>query len=92
MRVLITNNQVLDEDKIKLGKKINFTTNDDEQKYEIEVDKERNIYISRKYDITIIEIKKEDKIQPDAFFEIDDNIFKTDYNYKNKCRSINSVL
>ena len=84
MRVLITNNQVLDEDKIKLGKKINFTTNDDEQKYEIEVDKERNIYTSRKYDITIIEIKKEDKIQPDAFFEIDDNIFKTDYNYKNK--------
>ena len=84
MRVLITNNHVLNEDKIKFGKKIKFTTNDDEQNYEIEINKERNIFTSRKYDITIIEIKKEDKIQPDAFFEIDDNIFKPDYNYKNK--------
>ena len=84
MKVLITNNHVLNEDAIKLGKKINFTTNDDEQKYEIEIDKERNIFTSRKYDITIIEIKKEDNIKPDNFFEIDDNIFKPDYNYKNK--------
>jgi V8-like Glu-specific endopeptidase len=84
MRVLITNNHVLNEDKIKFGKKIKFTTNDDEQNYEIEIDKERTIFTSKKYDITIIEIKKEDKIQPDAFFEIDDSVFKPDYNYKNK--------
>jgi V8-like Glu-specific endopeptidase len=84
MRVLITNNHVLNEDKIKFGKKIKFTTNDDEQNYEIEIDKERTIFTSQKYDITIIEIKKEDKIQPDAFFEIDDSVFKPDYNYKNK--------
>jgi hypothetical protein len=84
MKVLITNNHVLNEDNIKQGKKIKFSMNDDEQNYEIEIDKERNIYSSEKYDITIIEIKKEDKIKPDSFFEIDDNIYKPDYNLKKK--------
>ena len=37
LRVLITNNHVLNEEKIKLGKKINFTTNDDEQNYFIQI-------------------------------------------------------
>ena len=81
--VLITNNHVLGEDDISPGKKINFSTNNDKQNYEIEIDKERRIYSSRKYDITIIELKNEDCIKPDSLLDIDDNIFNADCNYKN---------
>ena len=82
--VLITSRHVLNEDDIKPGKKINFSMNDDETKYEIDIDEERNIYISKKFDITIIEIKNEDKIKYDSFFEINDNIYNPDNNLKNK--------
>ena len=84
LRVLITNRHVLNEDEIKVGKKISFSTNNDEQNYEIEMDNKRNIYTSKKYDITIIEIKKEDNIKSDSFFEIDNNIFDPKYNYAKK--------
>ena len=56
----------------------------DEQKYEIEMDRERKIYTSEIYDVTIIEMKEEDKIKNDSFFEFDDNIYNPDYNFKNK--------
>ncbi len=84
LKVLITNRHILNEDDIKPGKKIKFSMNNDEQKYEIEIDKERKVYTSKIYDITIIEMKKKDKIKKDSFFEIDDNIYNPDYNFKNK--------
>ena len=43
-------------------KKIKFSINNDEIDYEIEIDKSRKIYTNDKSDITIIEIKKLDKI------------------------------
>ena len=46
LRVLITNRNILNEDDIKQGKKISISTNDNEQKYEIERDKERKICAS----------------------------------------------
>ena len=84
VRVLITNRHVLNEDDIKPGKKIRFSMNNEEQNYEIEIDKERKIYTSEIYDITMIEMRKEDGIKIDSFFEIDDNINNPDYNFKNK--------
>ena len=84
LKVLITNIHVLNEDDLKPGKKINFSMNNDEEIYEIEIDKERKIYTSQKYDISIIEIRVGDKVGADSFFEIDDNIFNPVYNFKNK--------
>ena len=52
--VLITCNHLLHEDDINPGQKINFSTNNDKQNYEIEKNKERKIYSNRKYDVTII--------------------------------------
>ena len=83
-RVLMTNWHVLKEDDIKPGKKIYFSTNSGENKYEIEIDEQRETYTSKKYDVTIIEIKEEENIKFDSFFEIDDNIYKPDYNFKDK--------
>ena len=84
LKVLITNIHVLNEDDLKPGKKINFSMNNDEEIYEIEIDKERKIYTSQKYDISIIEMRVGDKVKADSFFEIDDNIFNPEYNFKNK--------
>ena len=83
VRTFITNRHVLNEDDIKPGKKIKFSLNDEEYNYEIEIDNERKKYSSKKYDVTIIEIKKEDNIKSDSFLEIDDNLYNTDCNYKN---------
>ena len=84
VRALITNRHVLNEDDIKPGKKISFSLNNDEEKYEIEIGKERKIYTSEIYDVTIIEIKDEDKLNKDSFFEIDDNIYNPNHNFNNK--------
>ena len=83
VRALITNGHLINREDIKPGKKICFSINDDEQYYEIEIDNERKIYLSDVYDVTIIEIKKEDNIKSDSFFEIDDNIYNPDYDLKN---------
>ena len=87
-RTLITNNHVLKEDDIIPGKKIKFSMNDEAKNYEIEIDKERRTYTSIKYDITIIELKKNDNLDNDlnndSFFDIDEKIYDLNYNYKNK--------
>ena len=40
------------------------------------MDSSRNIYISEQYDITIIEIKKEDNINPNSFLDFDEKIYQ----------------
>jgi surface protein len=80
---LFTNWHVLNEKDIKPGKKIYFSTNNEENKYEIEIDENRQTYTSKRYDVTIIQIKKKDNIKTD-FFEIDENIYNPDYNFENK--------
>ena len=80
VRVLITSKHILNEQDIQPGKKIQFSTDSGDKKYEIEINKERRKYISEKYDIVIIEIKEEDKLPPDSF-EIDENLFAPDYNF-----------
>ena len=86
MPVLITNNHVLREDDISPGKKIKFSTNNDKQSFEIEINEERKRYTNRKYDITIIEMKEKDCIKSDSFLDVDENIFNPncDYYYKSK--------
>ena len=84
--VLITNNHVLCENDISPGKKIKFSTNNEKQSFEIEINEERKIYTNTKYDITIIEMKEKDCIKSDSFLNVDENIFNADCDsyYKNK--------
>ena len=56
--------------------------NDEAKNYEIEIDKERRTYTSIKYDITIIELKKNDHLNNVSFFVIDEKIYDPKYKYK----------
>ena len=75
LRVLMTNNHVIGENDIIIGKKIKFTLNDDREEKELTIDEKRWKYTNDRYDITIIEIKKNDGIKNESFFEIDNKIF-----------------
>ena len=86
LRTLMTNNHVLQKKDIEIGEKIEFSISDDKIKFNIIIDKSRKVFTDETYDITIIEIKKEDRIKDDSFLEIDDEIFKENiiYNFKEK--------
>ena len=75
-KVLMTNNHVLNEKDINIGEIIKFSMNNEKEKYEIEIDKDRRVYTNQEYDITIIEIKKNDGLKKESFLEIDNDIFK----------------
>ena len=61
---------------LKKNKLIKISFNNEETSTDIKLDSSRNIYISEQYDITIIEIKKEDNINPNSFLEIDEKIYQ----------------
>ena len=75
LKVLMTNNHVLNKDDILPNKKINFSINDEKIHYEIEIDNSRKTYTNKDYDVTIIEIKENDKLDKNSFFDIDNQIF-----------------
>jgi V8-like Glu-specific endopeptidase len=79
MKVLMTNHHVLNEEDILKGKKIVFSTNNDKIFHEVLIDESRKIYTDKDYDITIIELKKSDKLVGISFFEIDNRIFKKNF-------------
>ena len=83
IRVLITNNHVIGENDMINDKKIKFSLDNDREEKEIIIDEDRIKYTNKKYDITIIEIKKKDGIKNESFFEIDNKIFD-DYKIYNK--------
>lgn len=72
---LITNNHVIDKEYIKKYKQICISLNNDENKITIKLDNNRKNYFSKKYDVTMIEIKKEDNIN-NQYLELDDKIYK----------------
>ena len=73
---MMTNNHVLDVNAIKPDKTVKFSINNDNKYYKILIDKSRRTYTNEFYDVTIIEIKEEDKINEISFFELDKQIFK----------------
>ena len=81
MPVLITNNHVLNEDNIKLNKIITIGLNKGNELIckNIKVDEDRMVYTSKKFDTTIIEIKKE-KDEIYNYLELDNNIFDNNSN------------
>ena len=71
IKVLVTNNHVLKENDIQDNKIISFSINNDIKA--INIGKERMRYTSKKYDVTIIEIKESDELKDIVeYLEIDD--------------------
>jgi len=79
---LITNNHILEESDIEVGKSIKFSINDEKKYFEIILDEKRKVYTNNNYDITIIELYKEkDGIEgDDSFLEVDNKIIDNDMN------------
>ena len=76
LRVLMTNYHVIDEKFIKENKIIKLGIYNDKYYKDISLDNNRKIYINKQYDLTIIEIKDNDKLNNDIFLRIDENLFK----------------
>ena len=76
IKVLITNNHVLDENDIKNNKIITYIINNNEDdKKTIRIDNKRKRYTNEKLDVTIIEINEE-KDDVHNYIEIDNDIKK----------------
>ena len=75
LRVMMTNNHVLNEEAILPGSNIILYLNNDRKKIEILIDESRITYTNSKYDITIIEIKNNDGFKKDEFLDIDEQIY-----------------
>ena len=84
--VMMTNNHIIDEKYLKEKKTITISLKDDSEIKSIHLNNDRIIYTNKDYDITIIEIKEEDKIKD--FMEIDEIIYKEDSNILFKKQSI----
>ena len=87
--VLITNNHIINQNDIKNNKKLSIYL--DKEIRSIKIDEKRKRYTNEKLDITIIEIKEEDKLN-NEYIELDDNII--DYfklNKKEKPNYINEL-
>ena len=72
---LITNYHVINEEYIKDHNHISISLNNDKNKKTIIIGSNRQTYFNEKYDIAIIEIKSEDRIN-NQYLELDDNIYK----------------
>jgi V8-like Glu-specific endopeptidase len=84
---LLTNNHVLNEEKIKLGSKIEIEHN--KEKKVIEITKNRFTCTNEEYDYTCIVILKNDNFN--NYFEIDDNINTDNPNKRYKDQGIMMV-
>ena len=72
--VLITNNHVLNSNYLKENKMLNISINDEALFKKLKIEDDRNIYSNEQFDLTIIELKKEDGIV--KYLELDDNLLK----------------
>ena len=80
--VLIANNSLLDSKSIIPGKKIKIITNNKKSKV-ILIDDSRETYKSEKDDITIIELRNNDKLNINSFLEIDDDVYNNNIDEMN---------
>ena len=87
--VLITNNHVINQESLNNNENISIMIRNEKKAKIINLNKRIN-YTNPEYDITIIELTKEDNIQ--NFFELDDNILYNilEENDKNEDKDVNS--
>jgi hypothetical protein len=76
IKVMITNNHVIGDDYINNNKTIKISLNNGKKIIDIKLDSSRKKYTNKEYDVTIIEIKKDDNIKDNSFLQIDENIFQ----------------
>ena len=74
IKVLMTNYHVLNENDMEEINKLNLLLNDEKEILSIDLGIERKIYLNKDYDVTMIELKEEDKIK--NYLELDDNLLK----------------
>ena len=84
INALITNYHVLREIDIEKGKSIEFYISDEQITKKIEINDDRKTHSSKKYDISIIEIKKNDNLGNILFLEIEDTEFNKIFNKEKK--------
>ena len=65
----------MDEADIKIGNSFIFSLKNDELIFKILFHNKRKTYTNKQYDITMIELKQNDKLKGYSFLEIDDNVF-----------------
>ena len=82
LKVLITNNHIINEEIIKENKKIQISINNDKEYKIIELENKK-IYTNKEYDITIIEINKE-KEEINNYIELDKDIMEQEIINLNK--------
>ena len=71
---LLTNYHIIDKDYFQKNKEINLLLNDEKDVIIIDLNKKREIYLSKEYDVALLEIIESNKIE--NFLELDDNLFK----------------
>ena len=74
--VLMTCNHVLDEFAIQKGKYINYSLDNNKVNYTILVDESRLIYTNSIIDFTIVQLRKNEYLDIDAFLNIEEEVFK----------------
>ena len=74
LKVLMTNYHVLNEKSLEENEKLNLRLNDENQIVKLDLEIERKTYFNEDYDLTLIELKEEDKIK--NYLELDDNLFQ----------------
>ena len=80
LNILMTNYNIINENYIKKNKTIELLLNDEIIKLDLNI--ERIIYFNKENNITLIELKEDDKIK--EYFELDDNTFNENISYENK--------
>ena len=76
--VLITNNHVLDKERLKIGNKISIEYDDNDGLFIMSINENTKIYTNRIYDVTIIEMKEDsDKYNQLIFMDVDEDIFNS---------------
>lgn len=78
--VLITNYHIIDNEYIKQNNSIKISFNDDQDSKSLLLNNDRIIYLSKIYDVTMIEIKERDNINSSNFLEIEDSLFSKNSN------------
>ena len=86
--VLITNYHIIDDKYLEENKEIHCSINNNEKNLIIKIDN-RKIYLNKRYDIAIIEIKEHDDIN--YYLELDDNLFKENIEFSYEGNTIYDI-
>ena len=84
LKVFMTYYGVLNEKNLKENQNLNLPLNDEKENILLDLSIERKTYFNKDYDITLIELKDEDKKKD--YLELDDNLLQdnSELIYKNK--------